>query len=71
MIKSRLRVMLAEREMTLKRLQEITELQPKTLTKISTGIIERYPIHALDAICRVLGCQPGDLLQYIPDEKTE
>lgn len=71
MIKSRLRVMLAEREMTLKRLQEITGLQPKTLTKISTGIIERYPIHAMDAICRALDCQPGDLLRYIPDDCSE
>lgn len=71
MIKSRLRVVLAEREITLKELHEITGIQAKTLTKIKTGRIERYPMHALDAICRVLGCQPGDLLQYIPDEKTE
>ena len=71
MIKSKLRVVLADREMTLKRLQEITGLQPKTLTKINTGIIERYPIHAMDAICKALDCQPGDLLRYIPDDQAE
>lgn len=71
MIKSTLRVMLARREMTLKDLQQLTGLRPATLSKIHTGKIDRYPMYMMDAICKALECQPGDILEYIPDEPDE
>ena len=49
------RVELARKKMTQKRLAEIT------------GI----PVDVLDRICRALDCQPGDLMEYVPDPAQE
>lgn len=66
MIKSRLKVMLAIREMTQKELAEKTGIRPPTVSAICTGSVKQYPMYALDKICQVLNCQPGDILEYIP-----
>ena len=69
MIKSKL--MLAIREMTQKDLSERTGIRPPTVSAICTGAVKQYPISALDKICEVLDCQPGDILEYIPAEQGE
>ena len=38
------------------------------LSRIKTGRISAVRFSTLDAICRVLDCQPGDILEYVPDE---
>ena len=52
MIKFRVKVMLALREMTQKDL----------------GTVKHLPIEALDKICAVLDCQPADLMEYVNDD---
>ena len=71
MIKSKLKVMLAIREMTQKDLSERTGIRPPTVSAICTGAVKQYPISALDKICEVLDCQPGDILEYSPAEQGE
>lgn len=67
MIKYKVKVMLAMREMTQKELAEKTGIRPPTVSAICLGTIKHLPMDALDKICAVLNCQPGDLMEYIPD----
>lgn len=71
MIKSRLKILLAERDMTLKSLQAATGIRPGTLTKLKAGTMERLHMDVFNAICRELHCQPGDLFEYVPDEPEQ
>jgi putative transcriptional regulator len=67
MIKSKVKVMLAIREMTQKELAEKTGIRPPTISAICLGTIKHFPMDAMDKICEVLECQPADLLEYIKD----
>ena len=69
MIKFKVKVLLAINEMTQKELAEKTGIRPPTVSAICTGIVKHLPIEALNRICAVLNCQPGDLMEYIPDEE--
>ena len=71
MIKSRLKVMLALREMTQKELAEQTGIRPPTISALSLGTAKHIPVDVLDRICTVLDCQPGDILEYIREEAEE
>ena len=67
MIKFKVKVMLAMREMTQKELAEKTGIRPPTVSAICTGTVKHLPIDALDKMCAVLNCQPSDLMEYIED----
>ena len=69
MIKFKAKVLLAINEMTQKELAEKTGIRPPTVSAICTGAVKHLPIEALNKICAVLNCQPGDLLEYSPDEE--
>lgn len=68
MIKFRVKVMLAMREMTQKELAEKTGIRPPTISAICLGTIKHLPVEALDKICNVLNCQPADLIEYVRDD---
>jgi len=65
MIKFKVKVMLAIREMTQKELAERTGIRPPTISAICTGSIKHLPVDALDKICTVLECQPADLIEHL------
>ena len=67
MIKSKVKVMLAIREMTQKKKKKKTGIRPPTISAICLGTIKHFPMDAMDKICEVLECQPADLLEYIKD----
>ena len=67
MIKFKAKVLLATREMTQKELAERTGIRPPTVSAICTGTVKHLPVDALDKICKVLDCQPGDLLEYVKE----
>ena len=69
MIKFKVRVMLAMRDMTQKELAERTGIRPPTVSAICTGAVKHLPVEALDKICDVLDCQPADLMEFV--EETE
>ena len=58
-------------KMTQKELAERTGIRPPTISALCTGTIKRIPVEALDEICKVLDCQPADLMEYIPDEDVQ
>ncbi|MCI8537767.1 MAG: helix-turn-helix transcriptional regulator [Oscillospiraceae bacterium] len=65
MIKFRVKVMLALREMTQKELSEKTGVRPPTVSAICTGTAKHIPVNVLDSFCQVLHCQPGDIMEYV------
>ena len=69
MIKFKVKVMLAMREMTQKELAEKTGIRPPTISAICTGTIKHLPVDVLERICDVLNCQPGDIVEYIRTEE--
>ena len=71
MIKFRVKVMLAMREMTQKELALRTGVRPPTVSALCTGAAKHIPVDVLDKFCEVLNCQPGDIMEYIPDGTGE
>ena len=67
MIKFKVKVMLAMRNMTQKELAEKTGIRPPTISAICTGSVKHLPVDALDKICNVLECQPSDIMEYIEE----
>ena len=59
--------LLHDRRMTLTELAERVGLTLANLSILKTGKAKAIRFSTLEAICRELGCQPGDLLQYRPD----
>ncbi len=61
-------VMLAKRKMSLTELSERVGITMANLSILKTGKARAVRFSTLDAICRALDCQPGDLLEYRSDE---
>ena len=64
----RLDRVMADRKMSLNELSERVGVSNVNLSKIKTGKISAVRFSTLNAICQALDCQPGDILEYIPDE---
>lgn len=60
-------VMLARRKMSSGELAEKIGITPANLSILKTGKARAIRFSTLDAICRVLECQPGDILEYRED----
>ncbi len=58
---------MADRKMPLNELARRIELTDSNLSILKTGKARAVRVATLDALCRELGCQPGDLLEYTPD----
>ena len=74
MIKSHLKEVLAQRGMSQLQLVKLTGIRQPTISALCVDRkdyqLKHIPVKLMDNICRVLDCQPGDLFEYIPDEKT-
>jgi putative transcriptional regulator len=60
--------LLYDRRMTLTELADRIDLALANLSILKTGKTRAIRFSTLDAICRELSCQPGDLLQFEPDQ---
>lgn len=60
-------VMLAKRKMSSLELAQKIDLTPANLSILKTGKAKAIRISTMNEICRVLQCQPGDLLEYVED----
>ena len=60
-------VMLAKRKMKSNELAERIGLTTVNLSLLKTGKIKAIRLSSLEAICKVLECQPGDILEYRED----
>ncbi len=61
-------IMLAKRKMTSTQLCQRIGLTPANLSILKTGKAKAVRITTMDAICRELKCQPGDLFEYVEED---
>ncbi len=59
--------MLAKRKMQSKELAEILGITPANLSILKTGKAKGIRFETLEAICKALDCQPGDVLEYVSE----
>lgn len=62
-------IMMARRKISLKELADKVGISVVNLSVFKTGKAKGVRFSTLQAICEVLECQPGDILEYIEDEK--
>lgn len=70
MIVVNLDVMMARRKMSLGELSDKVGITPANLSILKTGKAKAIRFSTLEAICRILDCQPGDILEYREMEET-
>lgn len=61
--------MMAKRKMSLTELAEKVGITMANLSILKTEKAKAIRFTTLDSICKTLDCQPGDIMEYIPDEK--
>ena len=71
MIRINLDVILARRKLSLTELSERVGITLANLSVLKTGKAKAVRFSTLDALCRALGCQPGDILEYTEDGKND
>ena len=64
-------VMMAKRKMSRNELAEKVGLTLSNLSILKTGKAQAGRFSTLEAICKALNCQPGDLLEYVADREGE
>jgi len=64
----RLDRVMADRKISLKDLAEQVGIANVNLSNIKTGKISAIRFSTLDAICDALDCQPGDILEHVPNQ---
>ncbi|MCE7864137.1 MAG: transcriptional regulator [Bacteroidetes bacterium CHB5] len=68
-IEVNLNVVMAKRKISLNELSEKVGLTLSNLSVLKTGKAKAIRFSTLEALCKVLECQPGDILEYINDEQ--
>lgn len=67
----RLDRVMADRKISLNELSEAVGVSNVNLSKLKTGKVSAVRFSTLNAICRALKCQPGDILEFIDDDSDE
>lgn len=70
MIRINLDVMMAKRKMSLTELAEKVGITMANLSVLKTEKARAVRFSTLEAICKALDCQPGDILEYIPEKEN-
>ena len=71
MIRINLDVMLAKRKMSLTELSERVGVTMANLSVLKTGKAKAVRFTTLDALCRALDCQPGDILEFSGEAEND
>lgn len=61
-------VMMAKRKMSLNELSKKVDITLSNLSILKTGKAKAIRFSTLEAICQVLNCQPGDILEFVEEE---
>lgn len=61
--------MLAKRKMSVTELSEKVGITMANISILKNGKAKAVKLSTLDSICKALQCQPGDILEYVPDEE--
>jgi putative transcriptional regulator len=57
---------MADRKMSLNELSQLVGITPANLSNLKNEKVSAVKLSTMEAICRVLNCQPGDLFEYRP-----
>lgn len=68
MIVVNLDVMMAKRKLNLSQLSEKVDITLANLSVLKNNKAKAVRFSTLEAVCAALNCQPGDILEYVPDE---
>ena len=71
MIQINLDLVMAQKRISAGRLAELIDLTPANLSILKNNRAKAIRFSTLNALCRELDCQPGDILGYITDETEE
>lgn len=63
-------VMMAKRKISLNELSEKVDLTLSNLSILKTGKAKAVRFSTLEAICKALNCQPGDILEFVDENKN-
>lgn len=64
-------VMMAKRKMSLNELSEKVDLTLSNLSILKTGKAKAIRFSTLEAVCKALNCQPGDILEYVEEAEQK
>ncbi len=67
----RLDRVMADRKISLNELATLVEMTNVNLSNLKTGKMKGIRFETMNAICKVLHCQPGDLFEFIEDETED
>ena len=67
-IKLHLDELVEKRQMTVTYLAKAVGISRVNMSNLKTGKVKAIRFSTLEAICKELDCQPGDILEYVPDE---
>ena len=71
MIQINLDLVMAQKRISAGRLAVLIDLTPANLSILKNNRAKAVRFSTLNALCRELDCQPGDILEYIPDDEEE
>ena len=71
MIQINLDLVMAQKRISAGRLAELIDLTPANLSILKNNRAKAIRFSTLNALCRELDCQPGDILEYITDKTEE
>ena len=71
MIIVNLDVMMANRKMSLSQLSEKVDITLANLSVLKNNKAKAVRFSTLEAVCAALDCQPGDILEYVPDQSNQ
>lgn len=69
MIKVNLSKLMGMQKMNIQDLHKKTGLNRNTISNLYHESVRRIDFETIDKLCVVLGCQPGDILEFIPDKE--
>ena len=70
-VKVQLKEVRTARKISQNELARLLEMSLANVQKIEYGKAKSIPLDTLDKLCKVLKCEPGDLLQFIPDDEQD
>ena len=69
MVEFNLKKVLEQKNMSMYRLQKVTEISPSVIWKYNRGDIQRVDLSVLDKFCKALSCNVSDLMEFKDDNK--
>lgn len=74
MIECNLRILMAKAKLNINQVTDMTNLSQPTVSKLFNNEpqeVKTVKLETVDRICKALSCQPGDILEYIPEEEAK